>query len=304
MPPAEVPDTPPGSPGPPAEIEAGTGEARASDEEAPKPPPPERRTLEAAWNALIRANYPLAEEKFKQVPQETSDKSLQAEALFGLAMTYQIRRPGGDAQAAAGLFEHLTTEFPETPAAPYATLSLARLADMPENEQDRTEEKIEKARDLYRAVLAQWPEHLAADEAALRLGQTYLEHVGETAEEDKGAAILRDRLEARPENPLAAPMHLLLGDLSYRREAYRRAVDHWIAADEAGIPGLTDKATVYFHIGSVAEHRLKDYRLAAEWYMKIVTDVKRDSKYYVALKAAERCRRLAAETARSGEARP
>lgn len=295
---AEVPP-PPAEGGEPHGVEAPA--ERPGD---PEPPSPSRQVLDEGWGALRRANYPLAEEKFEQVSQETSEKSLLAEALYGLALTYQVRRPGGDAQVSAALFERLLKDFGDTSAAPYATLSLARLADLPENEKDRTEEKIEKARELYRSVLEKWPDHLAADEAALRLGQTYLENVGETAAEDKGEAVLQARLKARPENALAAPMHLLLGNFYYRREAYSRAVKHWIAADGAGIPGLTDKATVYFHIGSVAEHRLKDYRLAAKWYMKIVTDVERDNKYYVALQSAKRCRRLASETARAEEQQP
>ena len=270
---------------------------------APKPGPqppapaaspaanPHRAVLDDAWQQMCYANWPKAQELFEKAKSRAADRETEAEALFGLANLWQLREPGSDVSLARTLYGHVVKEFAGTAVAPWALLVLARLADTPEHEKERD---VALARQTYEEILAAYPGHYVADEAVLRLGFTYLEKIGDTASEDQGAEMLEKYLAARPQNTLASPQHVILGDFYARRDAYAKAVDHWIAADKAWIP-LAERGGLYYRIAAAAEHHLKDYLLAAKWYERITTDAGRDNRYYVAKLAAERCRKLAAE---------
>jgi hypothetical protein len=229
--------------------------------------------------------------------------------MFALANLWQFRRPGPKAERARELYEQVLAVHADTPVAPYAVMALARLADTPDLEKDRDPKR---ARELYERILRDWPRHLLADEAVLRLALVNLQAAyvppeavrGEmtasvpAADRDRleteAARLLEPHLKARPTNILAAPMHVVLGNLYARRGRWQEAVDQWVAADAAGIPGLTDRATLYWRIARVSEVELGRYDVAARWYERIVTDIRRDPRYYVAQEAAARCRAKAA----------
>lgn len=267
---------------------------------AQPPGDPHRALLDSGWQELRYANWPKARDLLEQAIAESPKTEIKAEAMYALATLWQIRQPGGSYAEAERLYARVAREFPDTPAAPWALLALARLADMPEYERDRN---VDLARQLYREVLQRYADHVVADEATLRLAMTYLEKIGDTASEDIGAAMLARCIAEKPKNYLVYAMHLVLGDLAQRRQEYPRAVGHWIAADP-GIIGASDRAALYYKIGYTAEHNLKDYALAGHWYDRIVTDVKRENRYYIAKVAAERCRGLAAQAGQAAPAAP
>jgi len=282
-----------------AAVEPAPGPASAAAEPANDPPPPadpDRTLVDRGWQELRYANWPRALELLEQARTRCAKRENQAEARFALGTLWQIRQPGGDARRAEALYDEVARRYADTPAAPWAHLALARLADTPEYESRRD---IERARRLYQEIVRAFPRHPAADEAALRIAMTYLDQVGDRAAEDIGADLLRRYVADFPDNYLVHVMHLVLGDLAQRREDYRAAVDHWVRADP-GVRGTADRAALYYKIGTVAERHLKDYALAARWYERVVTDVQRENRYYVSKVAAERCRRLAEESARGG----
>ena len=119
---------------------------------------------------------------------------------------------------------------------------------------------------------------------------------------DEGIRLVTEHLAKHPDSFLAPAMHLQLGGVYQARGEYRKAIEHWIAADEldakAGKNRAMDRsmqAGLYFRIAKVAEKRLQDYDLAAKWYDRIVNEIRRDNKFYVSKLSAERCRKLAAE---------
>ena len=259
--------------------------------------------LTQGWQEMRYANHPKAQKAFEEALARTTDREEQAEATFGLALLWQSRPSGTDLPRAVRLYEQVAEEFGDTKSAPWALLALARNDDLPEYEKAR---QVESARTRYRRILKTWPDHPAADEAAYRLAQTYLEKVGEATSEDQGVAILKEWLARRPDNVMAAVMHWHLGGLYKLRRQYRLTLDHWAAADKAGIPGTEVRAMLCLSAGYIAEHKLKDYRLAITWYEKITKEIVRDDRYYVAKMWADDCRKKAAAAtgpAAGGEAR-
>jgi len=260
----------------------------------------QKAQLAEGWRQVYLTNWPKAATLFEAVLEESGDREVRAEALYGLANLWQTRQPGPNLDKALHDYKRVTAEFADTRAAPWAHLALARLADQPEHEKERD---LALARETYERILRDYPDHYVADEAALRLGFSYLEAVGVRESEDQGVAIFEKRLASRPRNTLAIPMRMLLGNLYERRGEYRKAVDQWMAADAIGIP-LSEQGTSYYKIALAAERHLKDYALAVKYWQKIATEVPLDSRSYVARLAAERCRQLAGQGPETGAAAP
>jgi TolA-binding protein len=269
---------------------------------------PAARLLAAGWNELDLVNYPKAQRTFEQVLRSIPTPAQKAEAMFALAHLWQYRQPGADLGKAKRLYEDVVGELGEAPAAPLALMALARMADAPEYEKDRNRKR---ARELYREIIDRYRGHFLAEEAVLRLAMTYLEELGNVQVENVGVKLLRDFLARKPESSLAPVMHWELGNLYFNRREYRQAVREWIAADaldakapEGRAMSTVARAGLYFQIAKVNEKHLKDYATAAKWYEKIVTDVRRENRYYVAKVSAERCRKLAAQAPAKAASRP
>lgn len=274
--------------------------------------------LAEGWKELRYANWPKSRELLEQVRTLSTHPEEQAEATFALATLWQHRRPGPDVAQAHTLYEEILASHAATAAAPYARLALARLADTPDSETDRD---VPLARKLYEETIELYPGHVAAEEAKLRLALTYIQEAyippdagdaekrarvdAETRREALATAerMLTEHLQARPDSVLAGPMQMMLGNLHERAGRWAKAVEHWIAADAAGIPGQADRAKLYYSIGQVAEQKLADYALAAKWYQRIVDETLRDAKFYLAKLAAERCREKAGIEGTDAEAR-
>lgn len=272
------------------------------------PADPVAALLKRGWGELDLVNYPKAQKTFEQVLRGAPAAAQRAEAMFALAHLWQYRQPGADLARAKELYEGVTRDLPETPAAPLALMALARVADAPPYETDR---KPAEARQLYRRIIERYADHFIADEAVLRLAMTYLEELGNAEVEDVGVKLLTDFLARKPESFLAPVMRWELGNLHFNRKEYRRAVREWIAADtldakapEGRAMSTVARAGLYFRIAKVSEKRLKDYATAAKWYEKIVTEVRRENRYYVAKVSAERCRKLAAQAASKPAPKP
>jgi tetratricopeptide (TPR) repeat protein len=284
---------------------------------------PFRQRLDKGWQSIRFADYSEAQKTLSGVLAEADSPEAKAEALFALGHLRQHRKPKGDPDEARDCYRRAFEEYPQAPAAPWALLSLARMADLPPVEADRDRRA---ARRLYRKTIDAAPHHPAADEAALRLAMTYIEEVRTPAEQEKGARILLEHLKSRPGSYLAPVMHVMIANLRRDRRQWREAVDHWIAAaessrasarDESGRPkrgaagvaaesslNTSHRAGLYYQIACAAQKHLRDFALAAEWYERLMTEIPRDGRYFVAKMAAQEMHMALAEAAvRKGQFR-
>ncbi len=293
--------------------------ALANDANAPAPDPADQR-LSEAWRHLELVNYPAAEKAFQAVLSGEADRARQAEAHFGLGHLSQYRRPGEDIAFARKKYQLVAETFADTPSAPLAWMALARLADAPEYEKQRDRDK---ARELYRKIVDDYADSQTAHEARLRLAMTYFEDPTDPNAQTRGISLLTHHLDKHPRNYVAIAMHTQLALVHQVRGEYAESVEHWIAADDVDeqaaraelsaedrklggrrllsriaqhrVMDSSARATQYYRIAQLAEKRLKDYELAVKYYERIVYEIVRDNKYFVAKLAAERCRKLSAE---------
>ncbi|MFW6145793.1 MAG: tetratricopeptide repeat protein [Planctomycetota bacterium] len=260
--------------------------------------------LDPGWEAVRIANWGGAIEVFESYDTDTPDPEVRAEALFALGHIWQHRRPGEDMAKALAYYRRVLEQFPGSKAAPWAELTLARIADLPETEPKTDEARRALRKDVrqrYRRILERYEGHLVTHEAALRLAVSYFVQVGDAEAERTGAEILKDHLKAHPDkdhNYLVANMHILVGEWHERNRRWAAAVTSFQAAYKAGLPSMFHQAKTCFRIAQIAEYRLGEDRLATQWYERLVDEASQDSRYYLAQRGAERCRARLAEAQR------
>ena len=89
-----------------------------------------------------------------------------AMATYGLATTWDLRRPGENPKLATELYREILAAAPEGPMAPWTELALARQLHLVPVGQEPDYNAVNKA---YRHIMEKFPGHLAAKEAFLYL---------------------------------------------------------------------------------------------------------------------------------------
>ena len=175
-----------------------------------------------------------------------------------------------------------------------AGIMLMYHTDLAPTNQVKSDASADQADERYRKIIDKYPGHFVTDESTLFLALNSLVHIGNVESQKAGSDILIAYLADRPDNTVAATMHSLLAGYFERSGQYHKMIEHLIAADKAGLPGIEPKSRTYWQIADVAEKKLKDYKLAASWYQRIVDDIGDTSgDYYVAKIAVQRCKTLA-----------
>ena len=243
----------------------------------PEPELPPAEALAKAWEEFEFYDYPAAQRLLRPLVEGQATGTLHAEALFALANCLEHRQPRStdNLAQARSTYHRLIEEHPDSPLVGWARLAVARIADLGVDRGDPVE-----AGQLYREVIDRHPKHEAAAEAALRLGQTLMNDP-DAAGRKQGIATLEAWLKSHPKSALAGSMHMVLGHAYlFGLDACRPAVAHYVAADELGIHNHTQVGNVYYRIAYLAQHRLKDHKLARTYYRKLIDEVFRDPRAY------------------------
>lgn len=250
--------------------------------------------LQEGWHRYTTGSFGFAEKQFKSIlKQPDLTDEAKYSTLLGLATTYHYST-NPDFGAARAQYEALQ-DLPLEAARRQALLGLA-LVDLQEG-------NPEAARVKFIQLTQQYPDSLEADEGALHRADSLL-HPREAEEEtgdytlppesdvEKAMQVLLTRLSERPDNPLAAVMHLRLSDRYIERKAWREAIDHMKQALAKGITSSRTRSATMWSIARIAEKELKDYALAAEYYETFTQETKRHVLYYRATQSLERVRGL------------
>jgi tetratricopeptide (TPR) repeat protein len=266
---------------------AGTG-CRKTE---PIPPGGPDAVLESAWEALDLADWQRAEAYFGHlVDSPDANGTVKSEAAYGMGYVSQFRKPGDDVDAAMEYYKRCVEEFPATRVTPLAMMALGRQADLPKDVEDR---QVAQARQWYRRIIDEFPEHFTSHEATLWLALTYMEDRDERALVDQGIEMMRTDLQRDPNHFCAATMHQLIANVHTHRAInakdketrvaeFAKAVDEFDAAEKAGLQLTNERGSMCDRAGRICEHVLKDYPRAIEWYEKVVHDIKRHQRFYVA----------------------
>lgn len=252
--------------------------------------PADHPGLSNAWGSIQVANWPAAIRTLTELESSVTDPAVKARVLYLTAYVWQVRKPGEDLDRAKTYYQRVIDEHARSGVAPWAMMNLARSWDMSLLQKDR---QADRAREMYRRIVNEFPGHVMTHEATVWLASSRLARKGDPNEQQAGRQILFDWLADHPDNYLASTMHYLIGKSFQQQEKWSPAIRHLALSYEKGLPTSGDRASVCFAVAQIAQKKLRDYRLAARWYQEIVDHVQRDNKYFISKLLAEKCRRLA-----------
>ncbi|MFA7235543.1 MAG: tetratricopeptide repeat protein [Phycisphaeraceae bacterium] len=250
---------------------------------------PTDQLRQRASNELSTFNFQLAADMYHSLLARTpGGDPTRPEVLFGLAMSLQNVVPATavNIEESRRTFEQLLSESPTCTFAPPATLLLGRIAEVSDYMDDPVD--LEGARQWYEKVIAGWPGQPIADEAALRIGGTYIQQYDDRAAIEQGVRYLRDWLKDRPNNEMASVMWQYLGqtyELSLDNPG--EALSAYLEADRIGLVNQTLAGRMWWHMTELAE-KLGRTETAVTYYRKIVTEAPRSGRAWEAQQALRR----------------
>ncbi len=254
--------------------------------------------LEEGWRAYSTGDFDVAINCFRAADNSSDATPEQAfSAVLGLATTHHFQA-NPDLARARDCYRRLG--LLDTDAARRQSLLGLGQVDVAEGKTLEGQSRLVK-------LIGDYPDSVEADEAVIHLADSLFRPSfvegkpgdfklpGENLIR-RGLNALEGRLKARPHNPLAAAMHMMLANAYVQMEDFDRAVAHLVAAEEEGIAVVKTRGTVLWRIARIAEKELGDRDLAEAYYERYVEEFGRTTLFYRALKSLERVRALKEDT--------
>ena len=217
-----------------------------------------------------------------------------AMATYGLATTWDLRRPGEDPKLATQLYLEILAAATESPMIPWTELALARQMHLVPVGQDPDYAAVNKA---YQHILDQFPGHLAAKEAFL-----YLQSIQLAKLEPKSTRAAVAKLEdfvAREKKEFLSPAWSLLavgyttlGDQEKRLLAEKNSFE---TTEVDPSDPFIEFAWAYWNLGTIAEFEVGDFALARQYYQLLIDKYPKDIRVYGCKQALSRMDALEAK---------
>jgi tetratricopeptide (TPR) repeat protein len=244
--------------------------------------------LEAAWNDYVLGEFDRAIERFEHLrASEPAGNDLWCQATYGLASTWNLRRPGEDPVKARELYEDLIKTAPAHDLAAWSDLALARMKHLVPVGEDPDYDAVRKA---YRGVMARHPEHLAAQEAFLYWCSTLIASMDSNLTRQAIAELekyVQDAAHAfvGPAWSLIAVGSQTLGDQERRLHAEQRSLE---TTEVDPTNPFTEFAWQYWNLATIAEFEVGDFETARRYYRKLIEEYPQDIRIFGAKQALKR----------------
>ena len=258
-----------------------------------------KENIVAAWNDYRLGEFKKALLEFEAATTESApagaNDEMHLQALYGLATTWNLRRPDEDFNQATQFYRKIIALAPTNDLAAWSMLALARMKHLvPVG----TEPDYAQARIAYQECIDHFPNHLASEEAFIYQQETFLVKFS-PADAATALAALQKFIGDHPKSPNLSPAYALVGQAYYvlgnpvkRLEAKIRANDK--EEIDPGNP-LQDRAIRYWEIAAIAEFDVGDFNTARKYYRRLLTDYPNDMRCYGAKSALGRMDALEAE---------
>ncbi len=245
--------------------------------------------LTSAWNDYTLGEFDRAVTKFDAALEKTSEGAAEnIEALYGLATTWNLRRPGEDPDKARELYQKVVDTAPKSDLAAWSALGLARMKHLVPVGQDPDYNEVRTA---YQDVINRYPGHLAAKEAFIYQQATLISTLKE-AETRKAIAALEQFVNTEKNNEFVGPAYSLiavgcatLGDQEKRLQSEERSLEK---TETDPTNPFTEFAWQYWNLATIAEFEVGDFNTARKYYNKLITEYPTDIRIYGAKQALKR----------------
>jgi len=246
-----------------------------------------------AWNNYRLGEYKRAADKFSQVVETVPETDpAHSMALYGLATTWNLRRPKQAPALALEFYRRLLDLAPDGPLAPWCDMALARMQHVvPVGE----EPDYESVRNAYQQIIEKYAGHVVAQEAAVYYHSTYVA----TLDKDDARKALAGLETFIAENPtsgflsaaytLAAFCCETLDDPVKRTQMELRSFE---TMEIDPFNPFVDKAWRYWKLATVAEFEAGDFDLARKFYRLLIEEYPQDIRKYASRQALERMDRI------------
>jgi tetratricopeptide (TPR) repeat protein len=256
---------------------------------APTPKESVRGQLDAAANeaklfGFVRA-HDLAQAALATAEPSTEDWQW---AVFLAALCAHQASPPTPAmiERAGDLYRLLLEKTPDSRYAPRAVMNLGRIEELADTYGDQPD--LAAARRWYEEVVERWPDRAIAGEATLRIAGTHLQSFeGENVQ--KGIGLLKQWLDAHPEDPLASGMWQVMADAYFYPLAEPgRSLACYEQADRIGLLETGREGPIYWRMAVLADRFLEDRQRAVIYYTRIIEKTPASGKAYEAQLALAR----------------
>lgn len=217
-----------------------------------------------------------------------------AMATYGLATTWNLRRPGEDPEKAAALYHEILADAPGSPMIPWTELALARQKHLVPVGQEPDYAAVNQA---YQHILDTYPDHLAAKEAFLYLQSIQLAKLepksSRAAEQKLLDFIARGQPEfLSPAWSLLTVAYVTLKEQENRLQAELKSLD--LTEVDPSDPYL-EFGGRYWNIATIAEFEVGDFDLARKYYRMLIDQYPTDIHVHGCKQALKRMDALEAK---------
>ena len=244
--------------------------------------------ISAGWTAYRLSefqNAALAFEAARANAERGSDAW--AMATYGLATTWDLRRPGEDPKKAAGLYREILAAAPASPMIPWTELALARQQHLVPVGQDPDYNAVNQA---YRHLMEKFPGHLAAKEAFLYLQSIQLAKLETKTSREAEKQLLEFIGNGKPE--FASPAWSLLTVAYVTLKEQEKRLGAELKSLELTEVDPSDPVIEfggrYWNIATIAEFEVGDFDLARKYYNLLLEKYPTDRLGYGCKQALQR----------------
>jgi tetratricopeptide (TPR) repeat protein len=247
------------------------------------------------WTAYRLSEFQNAALAFESARQKADRGSEEwAMATYGLATTWDLRRPGEKPDIATELYNEILATAPAGPMAPWTELALARQQHLVPVGQEPDYDAVNAA---YQHIMEKFPGHLAAKESFLYLQSIQLAQLDPKTSRAAVAALLEFAQSSQkefvgPAWSLMAVGYHTLGDQEKRLAAEQKSFE--LTEVDPSDPYL-EFGWAYWNLATIAEFEVGDFALARKYYRLLLEKYPTDIRVYGCKQALVRMDELEAK---------
>jgi len=224
-----------------------------------------------------------------------------AMATYGLATTWDMRRPSEDRDLATELYEEILEVSPDGPMAPWTELALTRQKHLVPVGQDPDYDAVTTG---YQHLMDKFPGHLAAKEAFLYLQGIHLAELDPKSSEDSVQKLKQFISEQEIEFVSPAWSLLSVGYTTMGNQEMRYNAEHNALETKEVDPSdpYLEFAWDYWNLATLAEFEVGDFDSARHYYQLLIDTYPNDIRIYGCKQALKRMDALEAKLRAEEEA--
>ena len=255
---------------------------------APQTTSTPQELIKAGWNEFTLGEFDRAVTRFEQALAKTSPPDeLHLQALYGLATTWNLRRPGESTEKARELYNQIIQLAPEHDMAIWSQLALARMKHLVPVGEDPDYNEVRKA---YQAIIDQHPGHLAAKEAFIYKMATLVSSL--KVPETKQALKELEEFVKDPKTPFRGPAYSLMAvgytTLGEPEKRLQGEIDSLNNTEIDPANPFNEFAWQYWNNATIAEFECGDFDTARIYYQKLIKEYPTDKRVFGCKQALRR----------------